>query len=58
MKKDMKDLLHHILNVWSFMDNEHEIYTEWYNISANDLDYLYGDLIEYIDNKYPLEESE
>jgi len=58
MRKDMKELLHYILDSWSYMDNEHEAYTEGHDILADDLDYLYGDLMEYIDNKYPLEESE
>lgn len=58
MKKDMKELLHYILDSWSYMDNEHEAYTEGHDISADDLDYLYGDLMEYINTKYPLEESE
>ena len=56
MKKEMKELLHYILDSWSYMDNEHQAYTEGHDISADDLDYLYGDLMEYIDEKYKLEE--
>jgi hypothetical protein len=56
MKKDMKELLHWILESWSYMDNEHEAYTVRHDISADDLDYLYGDLLEYIYTKYKLED--
>ena len=56
MKKEMKELLHHILESWSYMDIEHEAYTERYDILADDLVYLYGDLMEYINTKYKLEE--
>ena len=58
MKKDMKQLLRYILELWSYMDNEHEAYIKEHDISADDLDYLYGDLLEYIYTKYNLEESE
>lgn len=58
MKKDMKHLLSHIMNLWTYLDSEHEAYTNRYGISADDLDYLYGDLYDYLDTKYKLEESE
>tara|TARA_R100000455_G_C6190105_1_gene64662 strand:- start:171 stop:347 length:177 start_codon:yes stop_codon:yes gene_type:complete len=56
MRKDMKELLHHILESWSYMDNEMWGYTETRDITEDELHILYGELCEYIDNKYPLED--
>ena len=56
MRKDMKHLLSHIMNVWTYLDSEHEAYTNRYDISADDLDYLYGDLYDYLETKFKLEE--
>jgi len=58
MKKEMKELLHHILELFSYMDNEMFSYIETRDMTEDELHYLYGDLLEYIYNKYPLEESE
>jgi hypothetical protein len=58
MKKEMKELLHHILDLFSYMDIEMSSYIETRDMTEDELHYLYGDLMEYIDNKYPLEESE
>ena len=55
MKKEMKELLHHILELFSYMDNEMLSYIETRDMTEDELHYLYGDLVEYIDNKYPLE---
>ena len=58
MKKEMKELLYHILELFSYMDNEMFSYIETRDMTEDELHYLYGDLMEYIDKKYPLEESE
>lgn len=52
----MKVLLHHILELWSYLDIEQASYEEQNNMAENELEYLYGDLCEYIDKKYKLEE--
>ena len=52
----MKHLLSHIMNVWTYLDSEHEAYAKRYDISMDDLDYLYGDLYDYLETKFKLEE--
>jgi len=56
MKKEMKELLHHILDLFSYMDIEMSSYIETRDMTEDELHYLYGDLMEYIDKKYPLED--
>ena len=40
------------------METEMLCYIEERDMKEDELHYLYGDLMEYIDKKYPLEESE
>jgi len=55
MKKEMKELLHHILELFGYMDNEMCAYIASKDMTEDELHYLYGDLLEYIYEKYPLE---
>lgn len=56
MKKEMKELLHHILDSWSYMETEMSCYMEDRDMEWDELDYLYSNLCEHINEKYKLEE--
>lgn len=56
MKKEMKELLHHILDSWSYMETEMSCYIEEIDMTEQELHILYGNLCEYINEKYKLEE--
>ena len=56
MKKEMKELLHHILQVWTYMEIEQAEYERRNDMTEDELQFLYGDLCEYIEKKYKLEE--
>jgi len=55
MKKEMKELLHYILELFGYLDNEICIYIESKDMTEDELHNLYSDLCEYIDEKYKLE---
>ena len=56
MKKEMKELLHHILHSWEYMETEMACYIEEDDMTEQELHILYGELCEYINEKYKLEE--
>tara|TARA_R100001510_G_C7650582_1_gene208116 strand:+ start:1926 stop:2105 length:180 start_codon:yes stop_codon:yes gene_type:complete len=56
MKKEMKELLHHILQVWTYMEIEQHEYEVRNDMTEDELQFLYSDLCEYIEKKYKLEE--
>ena len=56
MKKELKELLHHILQVWTYMEIEQHEYEVRNDMTEDELQFLYSDLCEYIEKKYKLEE--
>ncbi len=56
MKKQMRESLQHIWEVFGHLDSEVEYYAERYEITLEEVHELYNDLGIYIDKKYKLEE--
>lgn len=56
MKKEMKELLHHILEMWNYMEIEQSEYEKQHDMTDSELQFLYVDLQLYMEEKYKLEE--
>ena len=56
MKKEMREMLQHIWEVFGYLDNEVEYYADRYEITLEEVHELYNDLGIYIGEKYKLEE--
>ena len=58
MRKDMKDLLHFMWDTFGFCHADMDYFAERNKLTGKEVEELYQDLGEYLDEKYPLEESE
>jgi len=56
MKKEMREMLQHIWEVFGYLDTEVEYYAEKYEITLEEVHELYNELGIYIGEKYKLEE--
>lgn len=56
MKKEMREMLQHIWEVFGYLHNEVEHYADRNEITIEEVLELYNDLGIYIDKKYKLEE--